>query len=281
MKLYQDVPHGTANYPFQVHETYCENGLSLYPHVHPEIEITIITKGSGIFYIEGKEYLVKQGDCIFISPNQIHLASSDKENNEASFYSLVFLPQFLTSDRNHLIYTKYINPILQGNKRVSPIIDCSKSWHADILRLANKIQSLYFSDDNELLCQSAILELWYHIYANSETLLSPPVNKAAFLLKDTLDYLENNYFEHITVSDLASRVNLSQSYFSKLFNQYMHTSPIDMLIKIRLYHSAQMLLNESLSVSEIALRCGFNDFSYFCKCFRIRYGCSPCKYKKI
>lgn len=280
MKLHQDVPHGTPNYPFQVHESYCENGLSLYPHVHPEIEITVITKGSGLFYIEGNEYAVKQGDCIFIPPNKIHLAASDNQNCEASFYSLVFLPQFLEADREHIIYTKYISPILLEKKRITPIMDGSKIWHSDILRLTGKIKTLYFSENTELLCQSALLELWYHIYTNSETLLDPPINKAAFLLKDTLEYLEEHYFEHITVADLAARVNLSQSYFSKLFSQYMHTTPINMLIKIRLNHSIQMLFDESLSVSEIALRCGFNDFSYFCKCFRMRYGCSPRKYRK-
>ena len=86
MKLYQDVPHGTLDYPFQVHESYCEHGLSLYPHVHPEIEITVITKGKGAFYIDGKEYSVKQGDCIFVSPNKIHLSGSDNQNREASFW---------------------------------------------------------------------------------------------------------------------------------------------------------------------------------------------------
>lgn len=280
MKLYQDVPHGTLDYPFQVHESYCEHGLSLYPHVHPEIEITVITKGKGAFYIDGKEYSVKQGDCIFVSPNKIHLSGSDNQNREASFYSLVFLPQFLVSDKEHLIYTKYVNPILQEKKRISPILDGSQSWHSDVLKLADKIRDLYFSQDTELLCLSSLLELWYHIYKNADTVSSPPENRAAFLLKDTLDYLEEHFYEQMTVVSLASRVNLSPSYFSRLFNQYTHTSPIDMLIRIRLNHSTQMLFDESLSVSEIALRCGFNDFSYFCKCFRLRYGCSPGQYKR-
>ena len=56
MELKQDVTHGTWDYPFQVHHTETSDGLYLYPHVHNEFEITCITKGQGIFYINNRKY---------------------------------------------------------------------------------------------------------------------------------------------------------------------------------------------------------------------------------
>ena len=59
MELKQDVTHGTWDYPFQVHHTETSDGLYLYPHVHNEFEITCITKGQGIFYINNRKYSIK------------------------------------------------------------------------------------------------------------------------------------------------------------------------------------------------------------------------------
>ena len=60
MELKQDVTHGTWDYPFQVHHTETSDGLYLYPHVHNEFEITCITKGQGIFYINNRKYSIKE-----------------------------------------------------------------------------------------------------------------------------------------------------------------------------------------------------------------------------
>ena len=280
MILHHDVPHGTPNYPFAVHETYCNSGLSLYPHVHPEFELTVITEGNGTFYIDSEEYIVKKGDCILIAPNKIHLADSVDLSNKASYFSIVFHPDCFGAGRNTLIYSKYVQPFIQGKLRAIPLMNGTEPWHSSIYKLAQNIKTLYFQGDSELLCQSSMLELWFHIFNHAETLIVPEINRANFMLKDTIEYMQTNYNEHITVASLANRVGLSQSYFSRLYNQYMHTSPIDYLIKIRLQKSTELLLNSTISVSEIALKCGFNDFSYFSKCFRQRYGCSPREYMK-
>ena len=66
MELKQDVTHGTWDYPFQVHHTETSDGLYLYPHVHNEFEITCITKGQGIFYINNRKYSIKEGDILFV-----------------------------------------------------------------------------------------------------------------------------------------------------------------------------------------------------------------------
>ena len=91
MELKQDVTHGTWDYPFQVHHTETSDGLYLYPHVHNEFEITCITKGQGIFYINNRKYSIKEGDILFVPSDNIHLANKIL-NTPSSFFSIVFSP---------------------------------------------------------------------------------------------------------------------------------------------------------------------------------------------
>jgi len=279
MKLQADVPHGTLDYPFQVHETLCKDGLYLYPHVHPEYEMTLITEGCGNFYIDGNVFRVKAGDCLFIAPNQIHLADSDSKTDKSSFISIVFHPQCFCGEKNNIIYNKYILPFEEGALRSVPLFSVGDEYQEEIKKLVLEIRDLYFQKDPELFCQSCMLKLWFYIYKKAQVVNNLQTNHAAHILKDTIDYMQQNFTEHFTVANLAARVNLSPSHFSRIFTHYMHTSPIDYLIKIRLQQSTELLKDKSVSISEIAFKCGFNDFSYFSKCFRQRYDCSPREYR--
>jgi two-component system response regulator YesN len=49
---------------------------------------------------------------------------------------------------------------------------------------------------------------------------------------------------------------------------------------MRLERAKKLLENNTLTVSEIALGCGFSDQSYFSKVFSSKYGISPTDYRK-
>ena len=52
------------------------------------------------------------------------------------------------------------------------------------------------------------------------------------------------------------------------------------LTKTRLYEATELLTHTSLNVTEIAIRCGFNDGNYFGDAFRKEFGLSPLQYRK-
>jgi transcriptional regulator GlxA family with amidase domain len=56
-------------------------------------------------------------------------------------------------------------------------------------------------------------------------------------------------------------------------------SPAAYITKIRIESAAVMLLNTSLSVSEIAYKTGFYDASHLTKSFEIHYSMTPMEYK--
>lgn len=84
----------------------------------------------------------------------------------------------------------------------------------------------------------------------------------------------------ITTGEMAQACLLSESYFRKLFLETMGESPKSYLDRLRLQKAAALLVTTKLSVSEIAIRCCFEDPSTFYRRFVGTYGCSPLAYRQ-
>lgn len=79
---------------------------------------------------------------------------------------------------------------------------------------------------------------------------------------------------------------LSQLMFTSDRNLQIKTkalfdmTPVDLIRNVRLHHAAKMLFSETLSIGEISQQCGFGSQSYFSKCFKEKYDCSPNSFRK-
>lgn len=95
------------------------------------------------------------------------------------------------------------------------------------------------------------------------------------------DYIDEHYQEQITVDDIAKSVNLSSSYFSKIFRETTNTSPYDYLLSVRLERSKELLHKTDCSISQIAYKTGFNSDANFICFFKKQTGISPLKFRNI
>jgi AraC-like DNA-binding protein len=92
--------------------------------------------------------------------------------------------------------------------------------------------------------------------------------------------MENNFQHNLSISEFARMCNRSVSSFKREFQKYYATSPGKWLLERRLQHSATLLQSTGMSVTEVALHCGFEDLSHFSKAFKEKYGHSPSSYRK-
>ena len=72
---------------------------------------------------------------------------------------------------------------------------------------------------------------------------------------------------------------LSPSYLTKIFKDSFKVTPIQYLINYRIERACHMLLQEDLSIEDIALKNGFNSANYFSRIFKQVVGISPKKYR--
>ena len=108
----------------------------------------------------------------------------------------------------------------------------------------------------------------------------PVVDRHSLLrFERVLYYIEENYKKNISLSELASLMNISTMYFSNSFKSAFHISPKQYILNKRLTESQRLLLETDLSVKEIAYAVGFENENYFSEFFSAKVGISALKFR--
>ena len=91
-----------------------------------------------------------------------------------------------------------------------------------------------------------------------------------------MDYIESSWCDaDLKIDDLTGPLGCSKSRLYRKMIALTGKSPQDFIKAYRL-RKALLMLNKQLgNISEVAYQSGFTSPSYFSKCFRKQYGCSP------
>lgn len=100
------------------------------------------------------------------------------------------------------------------------------------------------------------------------------------LVKKAIAYLNDNFKSPISRWQIASSVNISEDYLTRIFHKEMGLSPTDYLNRLRIQYAAQELKLSGKSISEVAFLAGFQDQAYFCRVFKKIKGFSPSSVRK-
>ena len=100
-----------------------------------------------------------------------------------------------------------------------------------------------------------------------------------FIARAALQYIKQHYTDHISLSEVADSVYVSQWHLSKLINGHLGQSFFDIVNGLRIDKAKELLLNPSLKVHEIALAVGYGDVAHFSKNFKKLTGKSPLEFR--
>ncbi len=113
-----------------------------------------------------------------------------------------------------------------------------------------------------------------------ETEVSPESEAAgSFVVKAAMNYMERHFAEHITLSQVADHVFVSQWHLSKLINRHMNKNFFDLLNQLRIQKAKELLRDPALKVHEISDKVGFSDVAHFSKNFKRLTGKSPVEFR--
>lgn len=94
-----------------------------------------------------------------------------------------------------------------------------------------------------------------------------------------MEYVKKNFSKKISLEDVAKHVYLSRSYLSSIFKEETGQSLFSYINQVRVEKSKLYLLDNNVSLVDVAALCGFEDQSYFTKVFKKETGLSPKKYR--
>lgn len=83
-----------------------------------------------------------------------------------------------------------------------------------------------------------------------------------------------------TIAEMAAHCRLSKNHFAARYRDTFGVSPLEDLLRARIRQAAILLNRGGHTVGDCARRVGFQDSSWFSRCFRARMGCSPTTYAR-
>jgi AraC-like DNA-binding protein len=250
-------------------------------HFHPELELTHIVKGRGTRFIGDHIEYFEDGDLILVGSNLPHVWKNQNDDSELAVAQVVqFSPSFLGNDMFRNVEFKNIQNLIAKSTHGLKIIGNTKGQvlvHLDVLFNSNN--SL-----DRLICLVRILD---QLGSTSDLI---PMSKSLFIVKvnkenedrlnQVIDYTITNFASKITIGEVASLSNMSVSNFCKYFKSRMKKTYIEYLTEVRIGLSCKLLIENKLSVQQIAFESGFINISNFNRAFRMTKQTTPLAYRK-
>lgn len=277
------VPYNNPRIPLYIGQSKLSHyaNMTSLCHWHEDVEYIHPVRGYMSYYVNGKKIIIKEKDALIINGRQMHYAASD-DKTDCTFVGILFHPGSLS--KNPEINEKYINPIVNQTHFPYFYLDSSDPEQAAIIELFDDIYSVYEKKDTgyELIIFSILMNIWVKWFCLLKSALQDyqiNIDDSLSIQKNMITFIHQNYASRLTLQDIARSGKVCRSKCCKIFKKYLHQTPMDFVNAYRLEVSLRLLLETSMTITEIALSCGFQSPSYYSEVFRRRKGCSPTEYR--
>lgn len=238
-------------------------------HFHDYYVIGFIEDGGRYLSCKNKSYTIGAGDLVIFNPQDNHTCSQIK--NKSLDYRCINIKTdimekiaFEITDKEYMPYFK--ESVLFRSDLVSSL----KELHLMIMQ-----EEKDFKKEELFLF---IIEQLIDEYSDGVSVSALKEDTAE--IKVICDFLKDNYMKNIKLNDLISLTGLSKYYLLHSFTKQKGISPYSYLEAIRI-GKAKKLLEEQISLIDVALETGFTDQSHFTNFFKKFIGITPKQYKNI
>ncbi|MEN0053905.1 MAG: helix-turn-helix transcriptional regulator [Mucilaginibacter sp.] len=262
--------------PFAV---YLKNLKNLhFPHRHDFYHLILFTRGGGSFSIDFQSFQIIPYRAYFMAPGQVH--GWDFEGDMDGYvinFSVQFFQSFLLKS-DYLDQFYFLNGIAADS-----VIDIPEDQRKLIIEiLDNAVREMEkhtrFKKD---AIRVWILQLFLQIgNMNVKTEAHAAESYNLTLLKNFEKLIEQNYLHLRLPKQYAELLFITPNHLNALCSGALGKSAGDLIRNRIALEAKRMLINFSLTVTEVAYALNFEDNSYFCKFFKKQTGMSPDGFRK-
>lgn len=98
-------------------------------------------------------------------------------------------------------------------------------------------------------------------------------------IEEAKAFIDMHLSEEVTLEEVAKRVGLTRTYFSALFKKMTGETFVHYRIKKRIEEARKLLAVPALTITDIAVQVGYEDYPHFTKTFKNFVGMSPSEYR--
>ena len=264
-------------------QNHSTKGFTTRAHVHPAIELIYVQKGEYSVSIDNDEVNASAGDLLFFRANTIHSIQLTSEF-AGSYYVLKINPSLLFHIFPGGDQMRMTGPFLfkqRGERAIfhsDEIPDTFKNIFKSMITVFDCNESFFYITER---AYSALLLTEMLKSMLPEPDATADVNeKNLSLIHKCVDYINKNYATDISAEECADAVHMSYSYFARLFRAVMGKTFKEYLVSVRLAKAKGILLSTSVSVTNVAMACGYSSLSYFIAEYKKEFGKTPREERK-
>lgn len=235
-------------------------------HRHDYYEIILYKNCFGNCILNGLEYKIADSCIFLLTPEDYHkidtiydshsnsiiISFSESIINETLLKELGFVPK--------IIY----NPGYEVIESIEKLYDyCNFNHKHKNLKLFYTLNiALAYIIENGISPK------------NTAGVLGPAIRKAMSIVLNDLS--KNN-----SLSDIAKKVGMTESYFSYLFHNETGKTFKKWITEIRIERAKRLIEESDIPIINISYECGYNTFSQFLKMFKRETSMTPNEYRKL
>lgn len=252
------------------------NEFTPFWHYHPELELTLIIKGTGTRFVGDSIAPFKEMDLVLIGENvPHHWVSKSKDVHKRSAIVIQFDINLFSGYSECAAFHSLFKEAKRGIQFVNPSID-----------LIDAVLGIERSTPIEQLSKLILLLNDLTKHPKKELLTSTNYQKNEKLkfseskFSKVNSYILDNLSKKLTVKDMADYNYMVPQSFCRWFKKHSGHSFINFLNLARIERACQELITTTDAIQTIALSCGFGTLSHFNRTFKNIKGMSPREFRR-
>lgn len=241
-------------------------------------DITIITSGSGSFWLDNTEYKISPNTVFFTSPGQVRRWFVDNLDGQCLFFPAEFLLEHFNDSlflhrlryfhANSGPYSLTITPQQQAR-----LTERLQTMHQEIKCLSSDSPHLLRAIAYEILVN---LNRWYAAqYGQQLDSISDQTVSSFRLL------IETEFRKKLGVADYADRMGITPGHLNYLCKIHLGSTASGLIRGRMVSEACRLLVHTEQGIGTISAYLGFSDPSYFSRAFRREKSISPKEYRTI
>lgn len=283
-KKHENLEYPVIVYYIDLERTYMHR---IRWHWHEEIEVLVVNSGKAKVVTDDHTYVVKPGQGFILNQNVMHAIHRIDDEN-CTFYSLVFHPDFLFGHDSSYMRARFLLPVQDTSILKAMLLNEENKWHEAMLDMLNETIAINQTKDfgYEIATRGCLCQFWSILLSKlpkSELPQDPRGSLDEQRVKQAMLFIRLHHADPLTLDDIADSIPVSKSECCRCFKRTIQMTPFEYLMKYRIFEASKKLLDSNTlvdSIADLALSVGFNNISYFNKLFKRYLDCTPTEYRE-
>jgi len=246
------------------------------PHLHRDFEICLNLSEKAIFGLQSRTETLHKGDMIILNPNETHEIKGDRAG--ATILIAQLSPRYLRT------VFPGLGRLLFNKVNLKEVLSPHVLQNLNNLFIEMAYQYLIRQEGWQLLCRSLVdsfvffmmRHIPYHILSEEEW---DSMKMRIDRMNRIMNFVEENHFRKLLLSDVAEREGLTLSYLSHFFKDNLNLTFQDYVSSVRFQYAKKLILSGKRLI-DVSIESGFSDSRYLTKAFLKYEGCTPAQYKQ-